>query len=478
MTTGLPRSVSGDLGVASGDDYQSRLQRAAYRPPSGESIEFDYEEVRRSTELRGSAYTFPGVDEHFVQRTGFGSRVYPLRCYFWGPQHDLVATAFEAACLEPGQGTLTHPLYGTFKVTPFGTLARRNDLVRAANESIVDVTFWTSLPSAYPGVESDRRNEVLVAVTDFDLKAARQFAEGTALAGVIEQASLLDTIETFLDRVDDTLGAVAAATNAARAEFDDKLSLLQRGMGTLIGQPLLLAQNVLELLKAPGRALAGLRSQMDAYRSLARSLSGSRQGAETVRLALRESALTGLSSSRRNLSVNNVRSVELFGMGAMSGAVVSAMGRAPSVDAGPATTGGAARRQGDNTQASRTAAGIATRPQAQAAAASLLAQFEELTSWRDDALQGVGATDSGEAGQALHRAVTLAAGHLSELGDTLLAERVVVLDRPRTIVDLAAELFGSVDDRLDALIQYNDLTGSEILELPAGASVAYLHGGE
>jgi hypothetical protein len=55
----------------------------------------------------------------------------------------------------------------------------------------------------------------------------------------------------------------------------------------------------------------------------------------------------------------------------------------------------------------------------------------------------------------------------------VIPERRIVLDRARTIVDLAAELYGSVDDRLDFLINSNDLTGSEILELPANKVIKY-----
>ena len=51
--------------------------------------------------------------------------------------------------------------------------------------------------------------------------------------------------------------------------------------------------------------------------------------------------------------------------------------------------------------------------------------------------------------------------------------RRVVLDRNRTIIDLAAELYGSVDDQLDFLINSNNLTGSEILELPRGREIVY-----
>ena len=48
-----------------------------------------------------------------------------------------------------------------------------------------------------------------------------------------------------------------------------------------------------------------------------------------------------------------------------------------------------------------------------------------------------------------------------------------MLGHNRTIIDLVAELYGSVDDQLDFLISSNDLTGDEILELPKGREIVY-----
>ena len=48
-----------------------------------------------------------------------------------------------------------------------------------------------------------------------------------------------------------------------------------------------------------------------------------------------------------------------------------------------------------------------------------------------------------------------------------------MLDRNRTILDIAAELYGAVDERLDQLIATNNLTGSQITELARGTRIKY-----
>lgn len=47
------------------------------------------------------------------------------------------------------------------------------------------------------------------------------------------------------------------------------------------------------------------------------------------------------------------------------------------------------------------------------------------------------------------------------------------LDRPRALIELTAELYGVVDERLDFMITTNDLTPNEILELPAGREIVW-----
>jgi len=81
--------------------------------------------------------------------------------------------------------------------------------------------------------------------------------------------------------------------------------------------------------------------------------------------------------------------------------------------------------------------------------------------------------DTGAGYQALQSAAALVSGYLVETSFSLATERNIVMTEPRTIIDLAAEIYGAVDERLDFLINTNSLTGSEILELPRGRVIRY-----
>jgi hypothetical protein len=114
-----------------------------------------------------------------------------------------------------------------------------------------------------------------------------------------------------------------------------------------------------------------------------------------------------------------------------------------------------------------------TKAAALTAAESILGQLSNVEAWREQNYAALAAVDTGEAYQRLQEAVALTAGFLVGISFSLKQERTVVLDRARTIVDLSAELYGSIDDQLDFLISSNSLTGSEILELPEGRRIVY-----
>ncbi len=440
-------------------DWQTRLREAAFTSPSGTRIKFKYADVGRDVTLRGTVFEFPGVDEGYVQRTGNGPRRYPLRCLFSGPQCDLEATAFELACAEPGTGRLEHPVYGPVSVVPFGDIGRRDDLVTAANQSVVEVTFWTTLGAIYPTNDAHPQNELAAAVAGFNLAAAQQFSHAMNLTSAVNKTLSKSTIRSLLSKTGAALDSVTGAVASVRRSFNEAQETINQGIDVLIGKPLVLAQQLSNLIQAPGRALVGIESRLDGYGTMAESIFGSAAGKPGERLGL-----TSVLQSRRQRIANDFHAADFFAGNAVAGGIVAAT--AQPLDA----TGKPVRLPI-----------FKTRPQAIAAAATLLEQIDAFVEWRDDAFGDLGALtaigvdqiDTGEAYQALKRASSLAAGSLVRVSFDLPPERSITLDRERTILDVAAELYRTVDSRLDFLIDTNKLTGSEILELPRGRKIVY-----
>jgi hypothetical protein len=341
---------------------------------------------------------------------------------------------FELALLERGPGRLEHPLYGPFDAIAFGTITRRDDLRTAANQSVLEVTFWTTIGALYPSSQSDPRTELLAALDVFDATLSTQFAELTDLRSSAARVAMKSTTRSLLRVVSDALGAIAGGVTVVNRAFRDHQQALNYNLDVLVGQPLALALQVSNLIKAPALAQMGIEMRLDGYRRLANRIFGT---------PFVNSFNAELAGTRLRLS-NAFHTSDLFAMSAVAGSV---------------------RSVAEHT--------FPAKPDALAAADAVFAQFDRLVAWRDDGFAAVGQIDPGAAYQALQQAVALVGGYLIQVSFSLAVERRVVLDRNRTIIDLAAELYGSVDDRLDFLIASNELTGAQILELQAGTTIAY-----
>jgi hypothetical protein len=417
--------------------WQDRIAEAAYTSPGGTRMRFGYVDVSSEVDKRTAAFEFRGVDGAYIQDNGAGERRYPLACIFAGPDCDAAANAFEALLLERGPGLLEHPLYGRVDVVPFGTITRRDDLVSAANQAIVEVVFWSTLGAVYPSSRVSPKLEVIEAVRLAEPALSAGFSRSMNLATESRRANARLTVRDVLRNVQSALGAVASATESVDREFRDLQAQVNFGIDVLIGQPILLAQQILNLITAPARALAGIVSRLEGYRDLlARMLGSAPISSSTAPPALERIAL--------RLS-NDFHTADLAAGGALLGSISSVV---------------------NNT--------FTAKPQALEAAEAIIAQAAERTTWREARFGELEQIDTGEGYQALQEATALAVGYLVEISFTLVPERAIVLDRPRGLIELCAELYGSVaDDRLDFLINTNHLTGSDILELPRGRRVVY-----
>src|SRR5690606_9340172 len=102
-------------------------------------------------------------------------------------------------------GKLQHPFYGTFNVVPFGEITRRDDLKTAANQTVVEVTFWTTVGAVYPNSRSNPKNEIQAALDRFSASGAQQFADGTDLSSGLQKANIKSAIRNVLRSVSGAL---------------------------------------------------------------------------------------------------------------------------------------------------------------------------------------------------------------------------------------------------------------------------------
>lgn len=438
--------------------WQERLKDAAYTSPSGVRITFDFENVSRITVKKTAAFDFPDAKGTYIQDLGTAGRRYPFRVFIWGNDYDLAATRLEEALAETGEGTLEHPVYGTIQVVPFGEIKRRDDLVTGANQAVIEIEFWETTGVLYPQGLTDPASEVLSSVDEFSEGAAGQFESVSSLGTTVEQSALVGGYKSFLATAKTGLQAVADVQADVAQQFNAIFDSINDGIDILIRDPLTLAFQTQLMLQSPGRALTDITARLDAYKNLAASIVGS----------------TGTTSAgNSSANANLFHAADQFASGALVGAVIATVNTPP---------------QGSGAQAT---AGFQSRTSAILAADALLTALETVTAWRDDNFRALAqtsdpqssvsdigtlltqSTDTGELYDSLQKAVAMAAGMVVSQSFTLKQERALVLSRDRGLVELVAELYGTIDAELDFFISSNNLSGSDILSIPKGRTVVY-----
>lgn len=404
--------------------WDDRLLEAWYTSPSGEYTSLDYENVSKSWDKKTTAFNFPDADGTFVQDMGNSGRRYPMRIFFWGDDYDIEAADFEKLLQERGVGKLEHPVYGTVDVVPFGTITQRDDLKTAANQAIIEVTFWETIGLIYPAAQADPASEVLSSVDEYNDEAATEFEDVTSLTSQVEKSSFQNGYESLLDSAKSGLQFIADVQSDVQKQFNAINDSINNGIDVLISQPLTLALQTISLIQSPARALADISARLDGYKNLA------------------DSIING--NDAGTLNSNDFHTNDLYASTYVTGSIVSVV----------------------NNQ-------FVTKTEALTAAEAILEQFASVVTWRDDNFQALEEIDTGGAYQQLQEAVALTAGFLVEISFSLKQERRLILDRDRTIIDLVAELYGSIDAHLDFFITSNDLSGSEILEIPKGREVVF-----
>jgi prophage DNA circulation protein len=411
--------------------WQDRLREAAYNTPSGARLLFLFEDVSNEFSKKTSAFNFPDADGTFVQDNGRTGRQIPLRIFLSGNDYDIEADTFIAGLSENGVGKLEHPVYGTIDVIPFGSINRRDNLKTASNQAVLEVTFFETIDILFPSAQVDPASVVLGSVEEYNTAISNQFEELIDTDTAIEKASFKNGYQNVLGLAESGLQKIADTQDNVRQQFNAVADSINNGIDILVDDPLTLAFQTTILLQTPALAVTSITDRFEAYSNLLTSII---DATGSIRVP-------GNDSQASNAFQND----DLIVSTAVTGIVISVI----------------------NNQ-------FETKTDALSAADELLTLTDSVINWRDANYQSLDEIDTGASYQKLLDAVALTAGFLVQISFTLKQERSIVLDSPRTIIDLAAELYGTVDDiTLNFLINSNNLSGSEILELPKGKEIVF-----
>lgn len=415
-----------------GADWEDRLEPLEYTSPTGTAIRAYYERTSSEEDARGTVWDFPGVDGVFVQRTGMGGRKFPLTMIFAGPDCDHRADQFEAALREPGYGKLQTPLYGKHTVVPLGTITRTDDLTNGMNQSLVDVTLWKTLTDLFPRQKTDAVGAVQVALLDYSDQSGKYLAKALKVDTVPRALRTVNAFQAGLQALKRALAKVSRLNAGVQSSFSSKVGFLDSTLTTLVGNPLLLASQIVSVTQLPGTIAGNLAAKFAGYKNMIDDILGLDSSSEPKSRIPAESE-------------NNFAASSLMMSAAVTGMVLST-----------------------------TTTTFKSRSEALKAAVELSEKYQEVLDWRESRAEELDLIDDADAHAALQSCVDAALDLLIESSFSLPTQRIITLDKNRGLIELCAELYGSVDEAtLDNFISSNRFTGNEILELPEGRKVVH-----
>jgi len=408
--------------------WDERLKEAAYTSPGGERFTFDYENVGRETDKKTTVFTFPDQDGAFIQDLGRGGRRFALRVFIWGSDYDQEVDRFFKALEEKGVGKLEHPRYGTFSVIPTGTIRQRDDLKTAANQAIIDVIFWETITEiTFPAADTNVETFIDNSLDAFQNNVSAQVAETVDIDTSSETVDFKSKFLAGIAAVKTVLNDIAEAEQAIKSEFDAIVRNINDNIDDLIGTPAVLVFQAVELCRLPARAAASFQAKIDAYINL-------------IDLSLGNTFEPSFDSKPENQFL-----------------IADFLAKSELVSLCEATL----------------VTEFDTKPDAISAAEVIAENFDKINTWSDLQRDNLSFIDTGEAYQEYLNVIAADTARLVEISFSLKQERIIYLDRPRSIHDLTAELYGEVDNKIDFLITSNKLGGDEILEIPRGREIRY-----
>ena len=446
------------------------LLEARYTAPSGKEFVFLWEKLSKKTELKTGIFTFPDKDGAHVQHQGGGPVSFPMTCIFNGAGHTKTADNFETALYERDVAELQHPIYGIRKVIPTGYITRDNDLIERVNESVVTITFTETLPFDPLILEVVTADELVSTFDDFEIAAAYEFAENIICDNISEQLEIQSSLNVQANILNDNLQSLAPDDPDLTVTLDE----LNSNIETMFDAP--------KTADNTGFSVPNVENNVRKKLNTAQlALSAMRQPSRTAINVLEKTRgytmlITQVQNQFRNdpFGVNNIRNAFSSTRLILSGALAStATGSALSIAENAANNQQEeSRRNGGTFSISD---GVVSREAAVAVATQLNELLSTIQNYEDTKIEKNNFIDSNATSYyTLIKIVYNSINLIFKVALSLPMKKIIKLERDRNIIELCAEIYGSVDNfHLDKLIVENYLNIDDMEIIPMGREVSY-----
>jgi len=421
--------------------WKDRILPASIKTPDGNIYEFDFEDIESSTQKKTSTYQMADIPGSLVQDFGLGEKSYPMIMFFTGPDCDLTANDFESSIELAGICVLNHPIKGEKNVIIL-SFTRSDALKTAANQVVFTLAMTETILTEIPETTTQLKTQLEQKQEDLVDANSTAFSEqynATKLQDALNSKNrLLQNVKDFKSSVGDIIQTV----NDINDLVDEVSSYITENIDFLMSAPLLLAGAMQRLYNAPSRAFASVKTRINgylpAYNAILKTPAG--QNAQDKKNQLAEKTL-------------------------ILNCIVSSMSE---VFTNPDPEGNGVYNYLTRSDAIKSAQDL---KQYLIDMQDYLDNQENST--KDDDLKNkYNVPDT--VSSAIKDIVSDSLKILIADSFDLRIEKIIVIDKARTIIDLCYELYGSTEIAdIDFLISSNNLTGSDLIIIPVGKIIRY-----
>lgn len=409
--------------------------------PDGNEFEAQWIENDKTKEKKIQISYYTDVKGNRVKDREINSPTEPIIFYFSGPNNDLETERFWRACDENGQWEIVHPITGFESMQLVSVRKHFNPVLGGGLTEIT--TEWIE-PLNEEAVESGRQLASMVDAIGMKLNTAvadsffdRLDTGVSALRGGIARATA--AVAGISNKV---LGPIAAINDAAYASFMAVQGGIHDIENLTILEALSIAGQLQNLIQIPLRSIQDHRSRMVAYSELA-----------AANLAL------VMPSSGSGETVNGGVSIDANGRNKALIAEVSSLATIVAVSEISTTSQ------------------FSSRVDALEFSDDMLGMADQIT----DGMEAVQELFKNEfpneeyvfnshTSEILNELLSLTVRYIRKIANDIGAEKRIVLDRPRTPLEIVLTEYGS-DERFDEFLVSNGLVLNDILLLEAGREV-------
>ncbi|MFP3041894.1 DNA circularization N-terminal domain-containing protein [Treponema primitia] len=435
--------------------------------PEGTTFRAAWQGNDISVEKRIGRYAYPGVDGETSQDMGLNSFSYPLEFFFTDADHDKTADKFMRTLSESGPWKVIHPQYGLKKLQPISaTLA--SEPIEMANATKISSEWFEPIDDS-PSIENPAA-EVSAAVRDVNRSSIDEFAS----VPVADKVKFTDRVKKVVSKIRKVINTVNNAINTVQ----NIIVAIGNGSRGLVRS---LAGAIITLLELPGLFKGSINNQIAAYKKLGEDLQ--RDFSAAMGATGKDSALPSSSSTA---SMANTIALNKLMLSTISAGMATTIIAAPVSSPAETTADDDTPADSDTPATSGASTSSSGSLETRAQAMALLRDFNAFLDSSEKALdnavkktsglpidqQASARTDTREPMLRLRKAM---ARYLMDITYNLKVEKRITLDRPRSPIEIACTEYkttaGNFDYYYHLFLRTNNLSGREILLLPAGREV-------